>query len=48
MIMSTNGIMIRVNATSISKYGRASQGVKVMNLEEGANVASTAFVAPED
>jgi len=48
MIMSTNGIMIRVNANSISKYGRASQGVKVMNLEEGANVASTAFAAPED
>ncbi|RPJ74869.1 MAG: DNA gyrase subunit A, partial [Alphaproteobacteria bacterium] len=33
MIMSTNGIMIRVNASSISKYGRASQGVKIMNLE---------------
>jgi len=48
MIMSTNGIMIRVNATSISKYGRASQGVKVMNLEEGTFVASTAFAAPED
>jgi DNA gyrase subunit A len=48
MIMSTNGIMIRVNASSISKYGRASQGLKIMNLEEGANVASTAFAAPED
>ena len=48
MIMSTNGIMIRVNANSISKYGRASQGVKVMNLEEGSSVASTAFAAPED
>lgn len=48
MIMSTNGIMIRVNASSISKYGRASQGVKVMNLEEGATVASTAFAAPEN
>ncbi|MHB1253495.1 MAG: DNA gyrase subunit A [Candidatus Humimicrobiaceae bacterium] len=48
MIMSTNGIMIRVNAISISKYGRASQGVKIMNLEEGAYVASTAFAAPED
>ena len=48
MIMSTNGIMIRVNASSISKYGRASQGVKVMNLEEGAKVASTAFAAPEN
>ena len=48
MIMSTNGIMIRVNASSISKYGRASQGVKIMNLEENSNVASTAFAAPED
>lgn len=48
MIMSTNGIMIRVNASSISKYGRASQGVKIMNLEDGDNVASTAFAAPED
>jgi len=48
MIMSTNGILIRVNAGSISKYGRASQGVKIMNLEEGDNVASIAFAAPED
>lgn len=47
MIISTNGILIRVNANSISRYGRASQGVRIMNLEEGAKVASTAFTAPE-
>lgn len=48
MIMSTNGILIRVNAGSISRYGRASQGVRIMHLEEGDFVASTAFAAPED
>ncbi|MCL4385020.1 MAG: DNA gyrase subunit A [Actinobacteria bacterium] len=48
MIMSTNGILIRVNASSISRYGRASQGVRIMHLEAGDFVASTAFAAPED
>ncbi len=48
MIMSQNGIVIRIPANSISKFGRTSQGVKLMNLEEGDKVASMAFVAPEE
>ena len=48
MIMSQNGIVIRIPANSISKFGRTSQGVKLMNLEEGDKVSSMAFVAPEE
>ncbi len=48
IIMSQNGIVIRTPAKSISRFGRASQGVKIMNLEKGDQVASTAFTAPEE
>ncbi|HHT79271.1 MAG TPA: DNA gyrase subunit A [Actinobacteria bacterium] len=48
IIMSQNGIVIRTPAKSISRFGRASQGVKIMNLEQGDKVASTAFTAPEE
>jgi DNA gyrase subunit A len=48
IIMSQNGIVIRTPAKSISRFGRASQGVKIMNLERGDKVASTAFTAPEE
>jgi len=48
MIISVNGIMIRIPANSVSKYSRASQGVKIMNMEEGDRVASTAFATPEN
>jgi DNA gyrase subunit A len=42
MIVSESGVMIRVKATDISKLGRATQGVRVMNLGEGDRVASMA------
>ena len=48
IIMSQNGIVIRTPAKSISRFGRASQGVKIMNLEQGDKVASTAFTAPDE
>lgn len=40
MVVSTEGILIRIPAKSISKSGRATQGVKIMNLQDGARVAS--------
>ncbi|MDD3519764.1 MAG: DNA gyrase subunit A [Actinomycetota bacterium] len=48
IIMSQKGIIIRTPAKSISRFGRTSQGVKIMNLEQGDKVASTAFTAPEE
>ena len=39
MIMSEEGVVIRVKAGDISKLGRSTQGVKVMNLS-GSDVVS--------
>jgi DNA gyrase subunit A len=42
MIVSSEGVVIRVAAKDISKLGRATQGVKVMNVAEGDSVVSLA------
>jgi DNA gyrase subunit A len=47
MIISNRGVLIRIPAKSISRIGRSTQGVKVINLEEGAEVASYSIVASE-
>ena len=45
MIITQNGIMIRVPAASISMIGRNTQGVKVINLDEGDRVIDIARIA---
>ncbi len=47
MVISTKGIVIRVQSEAISRHGRTSQGVKIMNLEKSDKVASVAYVKPE-
>ncbi len=47
MIISTNGILIRMRVDSISKMGRATQGVRVMNLDKSHKIASFGIVASE-
>ncbi len=47
MIISNIGVLIRIPARSISRIGRSTQGVKVINLEEGAKVASYSIVISE-
>ena len=47
MIISNIGVLIRIPAKSISRIGRSTQGVKVINLEEGAKVASYSIVTSE-
>jgi DNA gyrase subunit A len=42
MIVSVAGVMIRVKANDISRLGRATQGVKIMNLGEGDHVSAMA------
>jgi DNA gyrase subunit A len=47
MIISDIGLLIRIPARSISRIGRSTQGVKVINLEEEAKVASYSIVISE-
>ena len=42
MLQSREGVMIRVRADGISRHGRATQGVKVMNMREGDVVSAIA------
>ncbi len=48
LLMSAQGIIIRSKVNSISRIGRATQGVKVMNLDEGDKVAALALVMKEE
>jgi DNA gyrase subunit A len=48
MIISDRGVLIRIPAGSISRIGRSTQGVRVINLEEGAEVASYSIVTSEN
>jgi DNA gyrase subunit A len=49
MLLSTsNGIIIRVDANKIPTLGRATQGVRIIKLEEGDSVSSVAFLNEED
>jgi len=47
IIITTNGILIRIPAKSVRRTGRATQGVKVMKITEGEYVASYGIVSPE-
>lgn len=42
MVITAQGIMIRIKVAEISLYGRAAQGVKIMSLAEGDQVVSVA------
>ena len=42
LIVSDDGTMIRTDVGSVSVYGRAAQGVRVMRLAEGSKVISVA------
>jgi DNA gyrase subunit A len=45
MIVSEEGVVIRVQSTDISQLGRATQGVKVMNMSGSDRVCAVARVA---
>src|SRR3954464_7738185 len=44
VFISQNGMVQRTSVKGINRYGRASQGVKVMNLREGDRVSAVALV----
>ena len=47
MVTTTQGVMIRFTAASVSQTGRATLGVRLMRLEDGAKVATLAKVEHE-
>lgn len=48
MLMNTSGIAIRMSAGQISRIGRTTQGVRLMKLGDGEEVASMAIIEPRD
>ena len=48
MMITTEGIIIRIACSDISILGRITSGVKLMNLDEKVSVASIAKVREKD
>ena len=48
VFISQNGMVQRTGVRGINRYGRTSQGVKVMNLREGDAVSAVALVIESD
>ena len=48
IIMSQRGVVIRVPIKGVSVIGRATQGVRMINLDEGDKVVDVARVVPEE
>ena len=47
MMITSEGVIIRIRTNEISNIGRVSQGVKLMNLAEGVKVVSIAKIDEE-
>ncbi len=47
MVITDTGVIIRTNVANISQTGRATMGVKVMRLDEGAQIVTFALVDAE-
>lgn len=48
MIITRNGITIRLSSANISETGRATQGVRLIRLNDGDEIASVASVEKEE
>ena len=48
LLVADNGIVIRMSAADINTYGRATQGVRLMNVSDGAKVISLARTDHDD
>ena len=48
MIITTTGIIIRLNLEQISNTGRVAQGVKLINLKDEQKVSSVSLIKKED
>ena len=48
MIITKNGIAIRMNVADLRVMGRATQGVKLINIQENDNIGAVTKVDHED
>ena len=48
MIITNNGMIIRMDVTNISKMGRVTKGVRLINLKDNNKVASISIVDKEE
>ena len=48
MMITSEGVVIRMHADEISTYGRQTQGVRLMRLDEGVKVVSSALTEREE
>lgn len=48
MLVTQNGKMIRMNVSDMRVIGRATQGVRLINLDKGDKLVSATTVEPED
>ena len=48
MLINSEGIIIRMSVSEVSLLGRATQGVKLMRVDEEANIVAIAKVVQEE
>lgn len=48
MMITVDGVIIRIRGREISTFGRVSQGVKLMNLADDVRIAGIAKISEED
>lgn len=48
MLITAKGMMIRIKVSDVRVIGRATQGVRLINLDEGDKLVSATTVEPED
>ncbi len=48
LMINSDGIIIRIKASDVSRLGRATQGVRIMKVGEDANIVSIARVIKDD
>jgi DNA gyrase subunit A len=44
-LISNNGIMLRIDVDDIKKAGRATRGVRIMNMDKSDNVATVGRIS---
>ncbi len=48
LMINSDGVIIRIKANEVSRLGRATQGVKIMKVDENVNIVSIAKAIQED
>ena len=48
MIITQNGMMLRTDLTAVREIGRATQGIRMIRLDESDKVVAVAKIAPEE